>query len=927
MASIGPFTSFAWPGVYTKTLNEAPRVTAAGGLRIPAFIGVADEFFEVDNLEMIRGSSSFADNQIVKEDVSSQLTGTNRNFTVTYYPIVTGTGDGVTTTNPNDVTVYVDDEPVPVASVTGSTGEIYLVSIPSSTSTVEVSYFYKRTDTLYTDEDLSIQADGSNTDFKVSHVPIVQGDDGGITTTDITAVTVKVNNVEVSVSSVDGDTGIITLASAPSDGDTVTVTYYSNEHQDTSDIIPSANVVDVRKVGLAAGTSDFVEGTDFVLDTSGSFSTINWGHSYKIASGTHTIGTEYFDDSQISGTLFDNRVWKRPVTGSTDGTNKSFVIEATPVSGQGLGYDTDDPSKVTAYVGANPTDATSVTIKTLDASIRTMVLDNAPPSDATVYVTQYSNLLPDDTWTLTVTTAGGAGVGEYSMSGAITGTAMGVTYSSSDTTVADPDFASENVTYPAGTGPGNSDAQVPPGFAVQETVSLTFVDASTYGVLSDNASGTGTGGDNTGYLNQTYIDGRTGFRVTVNEGTLVTYQAGDVIGYSVSPTFATGTQPTRAVPGIRVTVTDTEDVGVGDTATLTTYNKSGNEPDIGDFYYLSYDEGKDSLEEGQLFTQEKTALAYTGPLSQTNKLGLAAHLAFLNGAVAVVLYQVPRATDSEDASDSDYIDGIDYFNEPMEGGIKPALMQPVTTSTTVLNYLKTSNTIQSGERYMNERMSYFGFPLNTTPAAAQTYARSLSSERMIGIYPDGAITTITDELGNDVQYVVDGALLAAAISGRDVSPAFDVAEPLTRKPVVGFTRLFRRVDSVTAAQTANSGLTFLEEQAAGIFIKAAFTTDLTSVLTRTPSVIRIKDFVQRGTRSALDPYVGTKFINQRIQEIETTLGSYLSALKVAQIIADYTGIKAEVDPNDPTTVNVEAFYQPVFPLLWIRVTFNLRSKL
>jgi len=927
MASIGPFESFSFPGVYTKTLNEAPRVTAAGALRFPAFIGVADETIPVNNYEMIRGSSSMADNLISKEDVSSQLTGANRNFTVSYYPIVSGNGTGTVTNNPNNVTVTVNNSRVPVASVNGTTGEIYLVSIPASTDTILVTYYFKKTDTLYTNEDLSVQATGSNTNFKVQHVPIVQGDNGGITTTDTTKVSVLVNGSAATVSAVDGDTGIITLASAPALGATVTVTYYSNELQDTMDILPSPNVTSVTKVGYSPGTSDFIIDTDFVLDSTGSFHTLNWGHSYKIASGQHTIGTEYFDDSQISATLYDNRSYKRATTGTTDGTNKTFTMEATPMTGQGLGKSTDDISKVVAYVGTSPVDATSVTIASMSASAKTVTLQTAPASDATVFITQYYNNLPDDTWTLTNTLAGASGVGTYTISGTNSGDAMGVTWSAADTTVSDSDFSTENVTYPAGTGAGNSDAQVLPGYAVAETVSLTFQDSSSYVVTSSDSSGTGTGGDNTGYLNQTYIDAKTGFRVTVLAGNLVLYTLGDVIGYTVSPTLVTAAQPTRAIPGIRTTVTDTVDIAVNDTATVKTYNKSGNEPNIGDFYYVTFEESKTDFNNARFFTEEQDALDWTGPLSITNKLGVAAHLAFLNGAPAIALLQIQKSTGSEDAPDSSYISAINYFDEPMEGGVRPSLLQPMSTSTGVLNYLKTSNIIQAGIRYGNERMTYFGFPLNTSPTTAQTYARSMNSERMIGIYPDGAIMTISDELGNDIEYLMDGSVLGAAISGRDTSPAFDVATPLTRKPIVGFTRLYRRLDSVTAAQTANSGLTLLEEQAAGIYVKIALTTDTSSVLTRTPSVIRIKDFVQKGSRAVLQPYIGSKFLNERLSEIETTLGSYMRALKQAQIIKAYQGIKATVDPNDPTTVNVQGFYSPVLPLLWIIITYNLRSSL
>ncbi len=929
--AIGPFDSFVFPNVYTKTLNEAPLVTAAGELRVPAFIGVGEEEIPVDNWEMIRGSSSMADNKITNEDVGDQLDGTNRNFSVSYYPIVTGNGTGTTTENPNDVTVLINGESVAVSSVDGDTGVVNLVNIPRAEDEILCSYYFKRTDTLHTDEDLSDQVDGTRVAFRTHYTPIVQGDNGGITTTNPAHVTADVDGSPVTVSAVDGDSGTVTLAAAPTLGAVLTVTYYSNEWPDTADVLPSPYVTSVTKVGYAPGTNDFVLDTDYVLDTTGNFHTINWGHSFKVASGEHTVATEYFDDSQITGTLFDNRNFRRAATGTVDGTNAAFTLEVPAMSGQGRGIITDNPDLVTAYYGTSPTDATAVDVISLDGLTKAVVLAEAPPSGSTVYATEYSNLLPDDTYTLTNTLAGAADVGTYTMEGVNAGTAMDVVWSTSDTTVADPDFSSENVTYPNGTGPDNRDTQVAPGFAVEETVTLTFVDASTYLVSSDASGGSGTLGDSTGYLNQTYIDNRTGFRVTVNEGALVTYTAGDKVGYSVSPTFVTGSVPTRAIPGMRTRVSNTEDIGSGDTAVINTYNKSGAEPQIGDFYYVSFTETKQFDEDGltvpKVYTQEKDVLADTGGLSIQNKLGLAAHLAFLNGGTAIALLQIEKTVGGDDAPDSRYIAGIDAFNEPLPGGIRPVLMEPVTTSIPVLSYLKTSNTIQSGIRYANERYSYFGFANNTSPETAQTFARSMNNERMTAVYPDGAITTITDELGNTVEWLVDGSLMAAAIAGRDVSPAFDVAEPMTRKPIVGFTRLFRRLDSVVSAQTANSGITLFDEQAAGIEIKFALTTDVSSVLTRTPSIIRTKDSIQRGARAALAPYIGKKLLTQRLSEVQSTLTSYMSALQQAQIITAFTGIKVESDPNDPTIVNVEAFYSPVFPLLWIVITFNLRSSI
>jgi len=933
---LGPFDSFSFPDVYTRTLNEAPTATAAGDLRIPAFIGVADETIPRNNYEMIRGSSSMADNKITKENVSSKFTGANRNFTVTYYPIVKGDGNGTTTTDTNNVIVYVNDESVAVSSVNGTTGEIYLVNIPAVDDVILCTYYFKKQDTLHTDEDLSDQVDGTRLIFRTHYVPIVSGNGGGITTTTTSHVTVKVNNVAVTVSALDGDSGQITLAVAPTIGQTVTATYYSNEHQDTSDILPSPWVSSLEKVGYSPGVSDFVDTVDFVLDTTGNFSTINWGHSYNVASGQATIGGEAFDDTQITGTLFDNRNFRRLATGTVDSTNATFTIEATPNGGQGLGFTTDNPDLVTAYHGTSPTDATVVDVLQLDAAAKTVLLATPPTTGELVYVTQYSNLLPDDTWTLTDTTTGAVGVGTYEVEGANAGVAMDVLWSTSDTTVADPDFSSENVTYPSGTGAGNSDAQVAPGYALQETVSLTFADATTFTVGSSVANGSGSGGDNTGYLNQTYIDVVTGFRVTILEGNLVVYQPPgpdrtDVLGYTVDSEFVTSAVQSRAIPGLRLRVANTTDIVVGDTATVTTYNLSGAEPNIGDFYYVNFKESvqfdSNGLTDAVLYSQENALLAATGGLTINNKLGLAGHLAFMNGTSTIAVLQIEKTTGTDDAPASRYIAGIDYFNEPMTGGVKPTLMEPLTTNTSVLAYLKTSNLIQSGIRYGNEHMSYFGFPNNTTPAAAQVYARAVNSERMIGIYPDGAITSIVDELGNEVEFLVDGSYMAAAVAGRDTSPAFDVAEPLTRKPIVGFNRLFRRMDSVTSVQTANSGLTLFEETAAGIQIKFALTTDISSPLTRTPSVVRTKDFVQRGSRSILQPYIGKKNLIGRKSEIEKTLKSYLSALKGASIITAYTGVKAEQDANDPTIINVVAYYSPVLPVLWIVITYNLRMNI
>ena len=161
----------------------------------------------------------------------------------------------------------------------------------------------------------------------------------------------------------------------------------------------------------------------------------------------------------------------------------------------------------------------------------------------------------------------------------------------------------------------------------------------------------------------------------------------------------------------------------------------------------------------------------------------------------------------------------------------------------------------------------------------------------------------------------------------DASPTADIATPLTNNNIVGFDRLYRRLDEVTAALVANAGCTVLEEVQPQIKIKMYLTTDLSNALTRDPRIVEVKHFVQQGIRANLNQYVGQKNLPSIIPQITRTVNSYFSILKNSQLIVDFKGIHVAQDPNEPSTVDVTVYYSPVFPLNWIIVTLNLRQSL
>jgi hypothetical protein len=980
--AIGPLESFVFPGVLVKTINEAAGASTAGDIRFPAFIGVSAEEVRVADFEMVRGSSAIADNLILDEAVTGTSTstpsgytkgwiggvqGATKSFRVENFPIVTGDGTGRVATLPNQVIATVNGENVAVNAINGLTGQVDLVVIPKDTDDVRVNYYFKRRDTYIENEDLSTQVDGSQTAFKVNSWRIVKGDNSGSAATDddinstvqilynptpssnpgdefqrtVKVIEAKVNGLVVTISALDGANGLVTLAAAPTAGTTLTLTYFTNNWQDTYDILPAPVVNRVMRVGLSQDTSDFSIGVDCVLSGN---NRLHWGNSYQVSEGLYTLGTTHLIDN-IVASIADTRVFGRvaiPVSpllsgGSpvldadgnqlNDGTSLVFTLPSSPVDGSGHGAATENSSLLSAKVGNTFATATARDILSIDGDQIT-VKGPAPTGSEKVYVTYYENNIVDDTWLLTIRVVGGAGVGKYTLSSLLHGNALEVTQNGGTVT-------------PVYAGSGTPNIGVDPLIASVEQVTVTFDGIGGFTVTSKLGpsflTNGRTGSDTTynrnkGVLGKTYIDPTTGFRVSFADtgfaptvGQTVIYDIGDPTSSGTASLYITASASiVRVIPGMNLTVTDMTDTDVNNTVNIYSYNKSGSEPNNGDLYYVTFDKAKTDYTT-RFLTNMRDVVRYFGPIDINNKISIAANLAFLNGARAVAIKQIRRATGQPDATDQAYIDGIDAFNEPLPNGLRPSMVQPLSTSSTVQSYLKTSNAIQSSIRYRNERTSVIGFAVGTTSDEVSQRCKNLATEKVTAIYPDGAIIGITDAYGNETEYIVDGSMIAAAVAGRDVSPVTDIATPLTNATIVGFKRLYRRLDNVTAALVANSGCTVLEEQTPVIRILMYLTTDMSTVLTRDPRIVEVKHFIQQGLRVALNRYIGSKNLPKMQPQIRDTVGSYFKQLKQNEIIVDFTGINVKQNESDPSTVDVEGYYSPVFPLNWIVVALNLRQ--
>ena len=1163
------FDQYTQPGVYVTSTVEDAGINLFGDTRVTVLIGEGEELKYTNNYELHRGSSASVDDRKVNENLSDQINGQTRVYQVSYYPIVNGDGTGTTSVNPKDIQVVVDGNPVNVSAIDGANGRFTIDNVLTVGSDISVSYYFKRKDTLITDEDLSFQipsfatlstqsgnlvltlqnpgfagnnvsltftstpsaplsdalaVTGQGTDtisieiqkgtvgspvartiqdiinlinagiptlsggnivvsssanlstsaaahalahftggsgqatnkiFKVENVPVVDGTNGGVVTNLPQYITVSVNGNPVTVTALDGVNGLITLANGVSVGSKLTVTYYTNTYQDTFDFLPSDNVNELIQVGYAPDRSDFIDGVDYVLDGN----TINWGSSASIKVGQQTSGFTAFDATYITTTLVDSKTYLEQAIGTVNGINNVFTLMDTPVDGSGLSRPTDNPALVQVFVGTTPVTALAagpVSVIRLSAVNKQVTLAN-PPASGNVYVTYYKNKLADNVFTLTVKTPGVTGQGKYSVQDK--NSKVIPTVSLGNATVADPVFTSsggivwpnslsdlssvagapdetvtltfqntgEQLVVSAGTQASSTTVQ--PGITFRATtvgtggnlVTIAFTsgvptaDASaitttgdaisvaiekgdtttrtladivalfaTYpptttdgGVITATLTGTGTnlattapatnlaGGTNpvikqystkfvvssslltggsagTGYLGETYQDAVTGLSFTIVDPnnaldygyttppTSYYYAAGDTLVFSVSKSvnWTTSSIPTLAIPGLHTKVVSTLGMNVNDTAIVNTYNKAGNEPKVGEFYYVSFSENKVASDYAlKVYTNLSDVYAAYGQPTVSNRLSLAAKLAVQNGATTIACLQVQKLSGLSYASDQSFMDAITSLNSPIPGSQnKASIIVPLSTSSTVQQYLSKFLTVQSAPRNKGEAIGFIGYAIGTTPATARQIARSIKSERVIAVYPAGAILSI-DIDNTTSEFAVGGEFLAAAMAGMSTDPSIDVATTLTRRSMVGFNRLVARFDDPTMDQMAADGVTLLIENNGAFTVRHYLTTNPSNPITKEPTNTTITDYVRKGIRSALDPFIGRKNLGALVNDVTVVMNSLMKSYVKQEIIEGYKNLDVQRDINDPTVLNVTVAFKPVFSLLYVNVTLKVTTKL
>ena len=316
----------------------------------------------------------------------------------------------------------------------------------------------------------------TNTTFTVANLPIVDGTNGGVVTNSpsIGNFVVTVNGQAATVTALVGSKGQFTLAAPVTPGQKLLVSYYTNTYQNTFDILPASGITKITSLGFAPGQNNFTEGVDFVLANDA----IHWGNVAVGSQGVSTPGYAPFDGVVVNTSLKDEQVFLVQV-GVGDGMTTTFTLPDAPTDGSNTGKVTNNPAQIAVFASpssddVNPADALAaggLRVINLNGKAKTFQLYTPPALGCLVFANYFRNILPTNTYTLSVLSAGSTpGSGTYNVKDqngkVVPSFSLGANH------VADAEFQSVGIVWPF----GESDMQGVAGATPTETLTLTFMD-------------------------------------------------------------------------------------------------------------------------------------------------------------------------------------------------------------------------------------------------------------------------------------------------------------------------------------------------------------------------------------------------------------------------------------------------------------------
>lgn len=348
--------------------------------------------------------------------------------------------------------------------------------------------------------------------------------------------------------------------------------------------------------------------------------------------------------------------------------------------------------------------------------------------------------------------------------------------------------------------------------------------------------------------------------------------------------------------------------------------KGPAEPAAGVKYTLSYGTPKVSTDYvPKLFTDLDNLILEYGPVNTTNTLSLGAQIVFLNSnsTGGILAIQVNPADGSDLAGFQNAlnkmatVDGVNI--------VVPLTPDPMLYPSVLSHVVNASAPLEK-----KERTAILGLdPASTTISSAIAQAQSLASNgngrRMMLVYPP----SVTYPIGSS-SFNLNGSFLAAGVAGLRINGNFDVAEPMLRKQITGFTSAATNLLRTDKLRLRNGGVTVIELINSVVRITEDTTTDRSTADSQEYPVTEIVDFVARTVRTLLDSiFIGVKILPDTASMVSATVQVLLNNFIALNIITSSANVKASLNTFDPRQIDVSFQIQPVRGLRFISVMFSI----
>lgn len=353
-----------------------------------------------------------------------------------------------------------------------------------------------------------------------------------------------------------------------------------------------------------------------------------------------------------------------------------------------------------------------------------------------------------------------------------------------------------------------------------------------------------------------------------------------------------------------------------------------HKPTDGEVFYITYQYDKDVAVdyEPQLFSTIDEVFTEYGISDGTYSLPLAAEIAFQNGAPFVICTQVLSDIDAQ------YIAAIDKLQQSVSN-VEAKIIVPLSTSTTVQNYLKAHVYSMSSKLNGKPRMAIMGMAVGSTQSDITARAIALGTPttqddggRVVLAY-DEMTRDLVQSDGSAVEHTLDSTYLACAVAGA--MGLYTVQTPLTRKPIQGFKTAAKARAWLDKTKDiyATAGVLILNDKGGNITIRHQLTTDTSAYNFTEISITQSRDNVTEDVISGCDPFIGTYETPTTNANIYETVNAVLTAKLNDGVIVNYGGISVTTDGTNPSNRNVLYWIDVADPINRIYLTYTIKQTI